>query len=316
MTIPDASLAIDVLGYSERLGRRIRQDPPVQLGVPSQRLAFVALSRGDRELAVALAEYMMEEFALLSDTVLNGWLAQLISHLTQRLDLPPLLLRVPGEHVWQVLQQAALQFQRDAIAAIRAGDAAAAATLLDHTRRVLKTINDETVRFVQDILTVLDDRFGEDGPVAAMRGPYESIWRERYRTWDDMSAEEKLQLSCEGMRSHFGGPARDGAFDVIDEGDRYRMEFAACGTGGMLRYGDAETGEGPWPTTGVNRTPQPYTWGKTGVPWYCTHCSLYLEHWPAQERGYPLRPVRYDDDPASEVSTAWFISKQPRAANL
>jgi hypothetical protein len=314
MTIPDASLATDVLGQSARLGRRIRQDPPAQLGVPSQRLALLALRRGETAQAVALAEYMMEEFALLSDTVLNGWLAQLTTHVTQRLDLPPVLLRVPGQHVWQALQQPAVAFQRDAIAAIWAGDAAAAAVLLDHTRRILKTINDETVRFIQDILTVLDDRFGEEAPVTAMRGPYESIWRERYRTWDDMSAEEKLQLSCEGMRSHFGGPARDGEFAVIDEGDRYRMEFAVCGTGGMLRYGDTETGEGPWPTTGVSRTPKPYTWGKTGVPWYCTHCSLYLEHWPEQDRGYPLRPVLYDDDPASPVSTAWFIDKEPQAA--
>ncbi|HEY7013126.1 MAG TPA: hypothetical protein VH480_10240 [Streptosporangiaceae bacterium] len=314
MTEPASSLQTDVLRHSERLGRRIRQDPPEQLGVPSQDLAVLALRRGETDLAVSLADYMMEEFGLLSDTVLNGWLSQLTEHLETRLGLPPLLLRVPGTHVWTALHRVALDFQQDAVAAILAGDTGQSALLLGHCRRVMKTINDETVRFIQDILTVLDQRFGEQAPVDAMRGPYESIWRERYRSWEDLTAEEKLQLSCEGMRSHFGGPARDGAFVVRDEGDRYCMEFAACGTGGMLRYGDPETGEGPWPTAGVNRTPQPYTWGKTGVPWYCTHCSLYLEHWPAEDRGYPLRPVRYDDDPASPVSTAWFIYKEPRHA--
>ncbi len=311
---PATPLQVDVLRYSAILGRRIRQDPPVQLGIPSQHLVVEATRRGDPELAVSLAEYMLEEFKLVSETVLNGWLAQLTGHLEGRLGLPSLLLRVPGTHVWAALYQVAVAFQQDAIAAIRAGDADTASTLLDHTRRVMKTINDETVRFIQDILTVLDEQFGEHAPIEALRGPYESIWRERYRGWESLSAEEKLQLSCEGMRTHFGGPARDGAFVVRDEGDRYCMEFAACGTGGMLRYGDPETGEGPWPTAGLNRTPQPYTWGKTGVPWYCTHCSLYLEHWPAEDRGYPLRPVLYDDDPASAVSTAWYIYKQPRYA--
>lgn len=314
MTGLPSLLRTDVLRYSERLGRRIRQDPPEQLGVPSAQLAVLALRRGETAAAVGLAEYMLEEFKLLNDTVLNGWLAQLTEHLAGRLSLPPLLLRVPAAHVWDTLYQVACAFQQDAVAAIRAGDPDNAALLLDHTRRVMKTINDETVRFIQDILTILDDQFGEQAPVEAMRGPYESIWRERYHAWEDMSAAEKLQLSCEGMRSHFGGPGRDGTFVVRDEGDRYRMEFAACGTGGMLRYGDPETGEGPWPTTGVNRAPQPYTWGKRGVPWYCTHCSLYLEHWPTEDRGYPLRPVHYDDDPASPVSTSWFIYKEPRYA--
>jgi hypothetical protein len=309
-----AMLQTDVLKYSEALGRRIRQDPPQQLGTPTQHLAVLAARRGNLDQSVGLAEYMLEEFTLLSDTVLNGWLAQLTEHLEQQLGLPTLLMRVPGTHVWRELCQVAAAFQQDAIAAIRTGGPDSAAILLDHTRRVMKTINDETVRFIQDILTILDDQFGERAPIEALRVPYESIWRERYQGWETMSPEEKLQLSCEGMRSHFGGPARDGAFVVRDEGDRYCMEFAVCGTGGMLRYGDAETGQGPWPTTGVNRTPQPYTWGKTGVPWYCTHCSLFLEHWPADDRGYPLRPVLYDDDPASPRSTAWYIYKEPRYA--
>ena len=77
MTEHASSLQTDVLGHSERLGRRIRQDPPGQLGVPSQDLAVLALRRGETDRAVSLAEYMMEEFTLLSDTVLNGWLSQI-----------------------------------------------------------------------------------------------------------------------------------------------------------------------------------------------------------------------------------------------
>jgi hypothetical protein len=309
-------LRVDVLRPSATFGRRIRQDPFGQLGVPTQDLVMVALERGETETAVELAEYMVEEFAILFESVLNGWLRQLIDHALDRMQTAGLdtLLRVPGNHLWKAFFAIGEQFQTDAIAAMRAGDVAGARVLLDHTRRTFKTINDETVRFIQDLLTVLDERWGEDAPILAMRGPYETIWRRRYAGWDQLTPDEKLQLTCEGMRTHFGGPGRTGAFEVYDDGDRFRMEFAVCGTGGILRYGDTETGEGPWPTTGVSRTPQPWTWGKAGVPWYCTHCSLYLEHWPAEDYGYPLRPVLYDDNPASPLSTSWFIYKLPGVA--
>ncbi|MER6523681.1 hypothetical protein [Streptomyces sp. NPDC001508] len=262
---------------------------------------------------MALAEYMAEEFAILFESVLNGWLRQLLEHTVGRMQVPELetVLRVPGKHVWESFHAVGRKLHAEAVTAVAEGDVAQAGAALDRTRLMFKTINDETVRFIQDLLTALDEREGEHTPIEAMRGAYETIWRDRYRSWNDLTPEEKLQLSCEGMRTHFGGPLRDGAFEVFDDGDRYRMQFAVCGTGGMLRYGDPETDGRPWPTTGVNRTPQPWSWGKVGVPWYCTHCSLFLEHWPAEDYGHPLRPLLYDDDEDSPLSTSWFIYKQP-----
>jgi hypothetical protein len=309
-------LEIDILRHSETFGRRIRQDPFGQQGVPTQELVLVALSRGETQIAIDLAEYMVEEFGILFESVLNGWLHQLIDTVKRSLlpaDLDT-LFRVPGRHVWQAFYSVGQRFQAEAVEAIRTGKNDTAQILLEHTRLTFKTINDETVRFIQDLLTLLDERGGESAPVESMRGAYESIWRNRYKAWNSLTPEEKLQLSCEGMRPHFGGLGRRGAFAVFDDGDRYRMEMAVCGTGGMLRYGDPETGAGPWPTTGVSRTPQPWTWGKTGIPWYCTHCSLFLEHWPAEDYGFPLRPVLYDDDAHSPLSTSWFIYKEPGAA--
>ena len=304
-------LRTDVLKYSARFGRAIRQDPPEQLGVPTQSLVFEALARGRRDEGLALAEYMLEEFRYLFDTMMSEWVGQLRDHAIQQLELRQgeLLLRVPATHIWTALLKVGETMHADGLQAIRSGQTELAQTCLDHARRVFKTMNDEMVRFVQDLLTCLDNEGGEGAPIQALRGPYETIWRKRYADWESFSAEERLQLSCEGMRSHFGGPQRLGDFTVVDEGIRYRMSFAPCGTGGILRWGDPETGDGPWETTGVNRTPAPYTWGKVGVPWYCTHCNLYLEHWPAEDTGRLLRPVLYEDDPASPVSASWLIYK-------
>jgi hypothetical protein len=302
------------VGYSNKLGRRLREDPALQLGVPTQDLVLVALDRKAKDDALALGGYMLDEFKIVFDTVLNGWLAQLMEYTIPRLaaQKAELLLRVPRKHVWDSLLKLASEFHAEAMRAIEADDRAGAELGLEHTRRTLKLINDETVRFIQDILTALADEHGEEEPVRALRGPYETIWRTRYQAWEELTALEQLQLSCEGMRAHFGGPRRRGEFDVIDEGDRYRMVFTPCGTGGMLRRGDPETGEPPWDSHGTNATPKPYTWGKVGVPWYCIHCSLYLEHWAAEDRGYPIRPVLFVDDPISAITTNWFVYKDGR----
>jgi hypothetical protein len=305
----DSPLRTDVVRPSEKFGRLLRQDPPEQLGVPCQDLAILALRRGRKDEAEALARYMVAEFRVVADTIFNNWLHQILEYAIPRLGAErfELALRVPRKHLWDAFFKVGEGFSEEAVAAIRAGEVEKAALLLDHVRRVFKTMNDETVRFIQDIFTALDDAYGEDEPVRVQRRPYETIWRDRYADWEKLSPEEQLQLSCEGMRAHYGGLTRHGEFKVIDEGDRYRMVFDPCGTGGVLRRGDPETGEPPWPTTGVNRTPRPYTWGKVDVPWYCTHCSLYLEHWAAEDYGWPIRPVVFDNDP--DIPVSWLIYK-------
>jgi hypothetical protein len=296
-----------VVAYSETFGRLIRQDSPRQLGVPTQYLAILATQRGDLPAAETLARYMRQEAAHIFDSMMTLWLQELLDYADRSLGLGRFatLMRVPRQHVWASLQRVGNDFVADAIDALHEADGAAFDVGLSHARRVYKTMGDEVVKFVQDILTEI----AGDGPVSAMREPYEHIWRRRYGTWESLTGEERLQLSSEGMRAHYGGPTRQGEFKVVDEGTRFRMTFAGCGTGGVLRRGDPETGEEPYPTAGIVKTPKPYSWGLTGVPWYCVHCSLYLEHWPAMEEGINRRPVIFVDDPTSAVTTEWLVYK-------
>jgi hypothetical protein len=300
-----------VVAYSETFGRLIRQDSPCQLGVPTQYLAVLATQRGDLPAAETLAQYMHQEATHIFDSMMTLWLQELLDYADRSLGLSRFatLMRVPRQHIWASLQRVGNDFVAEAIGALHRADLATFDVALSHARRVYKTMGDEVVKFVQDILTEIARAEGEDGPVSAMREPYEHIWRRRYATWESLTGEERLQLSCEGMRAHYGGPTRQGEFKVVDEGTRFRMSFAGCGTGGVLRRGDVETGEDAYPTTGIIRTPKPYSWGLTGVPWYCVHCSLYLEHWPAMEEGINRRPVIFVDDDASPVTTEWLVYK-------
>ena len=300
-----------VVAYSPAFGRPIRQDVPRQLGVPTQYLAVLATRRGDLPAAETLARYMQQEASYIFDSMMTLWLQELLDYADRSLGLGRFttLMRVPRQHVWASFQRMGNDFVTEAISALHQADVATFDVTLSHARRVYKTMGDEVVKFVQDILTEVASAEGEDGPVSAMREPYEHIWRRRYAGWESLTGEERLQLSCEGMRAHFGGPTRQGEFKVVDEGTRFRMTFAGCGTGGVLRRGDVETGEGAYSTTGLVAVPKPYSWGLRGVPWYCVHCSLYLEHWPVMEEGVNRRPVIFVDDDASPVTTEWLVYK-------
>jgi len=297
------------LVYSEKVGRLLRMDPPEELGVPTQNLIELSVEARRWGEAIELLDYMRQESDVLNETVLRGWLTSLITYAKTRFGQGELelLLRVPSGDLLHAFEGLARQHHTDARLHLIAEEAEPALRAVDAMRFAFKTLNDVVVKWIQDVLTVLADNFGEDEPTRAMRPAYDQIWRERYRHWDDLSAHEQLALSSEGMRAHFGGPTRRGEFRVLDEEDRYTMYFDPCGTGGVLRRGDSETGSAPYATTGVNTVPRQDTWGKTGVHWYCTHCSLYMELFPALEGGNPLRPLSHNID--HEKPCVWHVYK-------
>lgn len=301
----------NVVSHSTTFNRKIRQDPSEQLGIPTQYLAMLAAERGDLEVAEELARYMRQESDFIFDSMMTLWLKQLMDYAKKTLGMEQLenIFRVPESHVWANFQKVGNDFIEEALQELSAKNMHGFDLGLSHARRVYKTMGDEVVKFVQDILTEVALIEGDKGPITALKGPYETIWRKRYEIWEKLTGEERLQLSCEGMRAHFGGPTRQGEFKVVDEGKRFRMTFAGCGTGGVLRRGDMETGEGPYFSIGTVRTPEGYSWGKTGMPWYCVHCNLYLEHWPTEENGINRRPVIFIENPNSTVTTEWLVYK-------
>ena len=52
------------------------------------------------------------------------------------------------------------------------------------------------------------------------------------------------------------------------------------------------------PQDGVNQEPHLWTWQKTGIHWYCSHCAISMEWLPGRKRGRPLRPLDHVMDPA------------------
>lgn len=115
--------------------------------------------------------------------------------------------------------------------------------------------------------------------------------------------EDLALMLAEHLRAHFSGGGRDGAVEIVEEPDRYRLVFAPCGTGGVLR--DPAI---PGLTLLPDATPE--TWNRAGqVPAYCAHCAKN-ELTSITRLGFPAWVTEFDPDPAKPCG--WTIYKDPK----
>ena len=154
--------------------------------------------------------------------------------------------------------------------AMRAGRTDEALDFLEYGCAENEAIHDSIVAFVDDTLTYLA-RFGEEEIEKFLR-------RELYPSAKHLlsvtpGVEESLQRWAGVMRAHYANVT------IIEESDRYVVRCDPCGSGGRLRR-----------TRSVATTKKayPWSWGKTGIPYYCTHCCVH-EIISTELRGYPLR---------------------------
>jgi hypothetical protein len=299
------------LEYSLILNRTIRLDDLDTLGVSSQTLAEQAMRDGDWESAAALVDYFYEEMRIMHG-ILTVWIKDILRYIVEHAGADDGAACAASSGIARMLETYPLgQAPRVRCQEAIAGrDAALAVNWLDRMRLEFKNPHEMLVAWIQDLLTYIANTWGEEAVLDSILETHQSIWGDRYARWDQMTPHEKLALTVEGMRGgHFSGPDRRGDVELRDEGDRLVMVMQPCGSGGILRGGDPETGRGPYPVGegGVNRKPHPWTWQKTGVHWYCSHCAISMEWLPGRKRGRPLRPLDHIMNPAGPCT--WYIYK-------
>ena len=303
------------LEFNKKLNRMLRLDDFATLGVSSQTLAEEAIWAGEIEKAVALVDYFHQEMRIMHG-ILTTWLADIIRYIVQHggptengAEIANTLLATwitypYGEALRENCKEAIRASVDDALLADEAID------LLDRMRLEFKVPHDVLVAWVQDLLTSIAERWGEDTVLESILETHQSIWGDRYENWLKMTPHERMALTVEGMRGgHFSGAGRRGDMSLRDDGDRLVMVMELCGSGGVLRRGDPETGRPPHPVGehGVNQQPHDWTWQKTGVHWYCSHCAIAMEWLPGRRKGRLLRPLDHVMDP--QAPCTWYVYK-------
>jgi hypothetical protein len=82
-------------------------------------------------------------------------------------------------------------------------------------------------------------------------------------------------------------------FTITEEPDRFKMVFDPCMTGRIRRQRD-ENGQ-PIACLGRTKEPHPWSWGRTGVPYWCTRICT-AERLTIEQRGYPFMVTRCAKD--------------------
>ena len=154
--------------------------------------------------------------------------------------------------------------------AMQTGRTDEAINFLEYCSAEHRTGSDFLVSFIDDVLTHLA-HFGEEEVEKVLRQVFYD--RTKNRLSVTPSVEKALQIFAESHRSYFGN------FTIMEEPDRYVIRCDPCGSGGTLMR-----------TKNVGRTKKayPWSWGKSGISYYCTHCCVH-EIISTELRGYPLR---------------------------
>lgn len=201
----------------------------------------------------------------------------------------------------------------EAYDAIDRGDGEEAKRLLESFRFEEQLLQDIYVDWIWAMLTWVRDELGEPSVERIMRETLGSWAIARYANYLDLSFDEQLAMTVEGMRGHLGGPGRQGNVEVVDEGNRVVVAFDPCGSGGRARRGDAARNIPPAterPEFGFSHGAHDWTWRREGVCLYCSHCSLVNEILPIERLGFPIRVTEYPEHP--EDKCRWILYKDPR----
>lgn len=292
------------LVWSRHLNRVVRQDDAEFVGISTQTLIERAVRVGEYMHASALAEYFWTEMHIIG-RALYTWIDDIVRY-------------EPNPHKdsvrWPLsegLMRGVESFNPGAgdLAKARAAfedrDAASGLAAVERLRVRWCAVHDFLVVWIQELLTSLAEEYGEDAVLESVKRAFENIWRPRYAVWNTMDPLERLQLSVEGMRGHLSGMGRRGDVGIVEEDDRYVMVLDPCGSCGVMRRGDPESGRAPWPVAG-NQLARPWTWGRTGLGWYAIHSPIAMEYLWYEVGEPPLRPLEGCD---GHGPCRWFIYK-------
>lgn len=129
-------------------------------------------------------------------------------------------------------------------------------------------------------LTVLAQKAGEERLGEALRAITEMAWNRPDLLPEQMSTEDYLAFLVEQRR------AMHDQVRVEEEWNRYVLVLDHCNAGGRMARLRGEHGE-PYPAVGRTRRGYPWSWGRTGIPYWCCMQAMTDEIQPIERRGRP-----------------------------
>jgi hypothetical protein len=175
--------------------------------------------------------------------------------------------------------------------AIREGKIDEAQKYLDYGQSESLAMHNQLAAVMAESFTYIAETFGEEQlPICHRKQTYEMV----KQAISLAPGPQLIYQYAEFHRGHFSN------FTISEDAEKYTLVYNPCGSGGRLRQNNIG---------GVTKKAYPWSWGKSGVPYYCTHCCVAWEILPTEMRGYPLRINLTGDKPGDPCTH--LIYKRP-----
>ncbi len=197
------------------------------------------------------------------------------------------------------------------------------------SRRIREKKMDEAVRLCEEMKTsqiLLHDFFADSCTImwswvgnTMGEGAVESMFRYIFaqsakRQYFDAARAQTMphltvDLLARSWRAHccFGAGAHPGAFSITEDDEKFTFHLHPCASGARLwRNGRYEPGQGGR----LSDEKHPWTYQRSGFPYYCIHCAFLNEILPCESAYgfllWPVDPLLHKDD-----ECAWHVYKDP-----
>lgn len=196
-----------------------------------------------------------------------------------------------------------------AIEAIDAGDLERARKLCGEMRHEWQMLHDLMAAGVLDLVSFIQQRLGEEGVAEAWSESMSRGWRRHHDAINSLDRRTIVELLAATWRAHStsGTGPHPGAFTVTEDEEKVTFSLHPCGSGQRLVQNGAYEG---LPDGGRTRAAHDWSFGREGMPLYCTHCSFMNESLPIEWSGYPLYPLDPPEDYETDPCT-WYWYKDP-----
>jgi len=154
----------------------------------------------------------------------------------------------------------------EAVRVLEAGDGAGARALIDDKERgQYVPLHDRIIRFMAESFALVLWRFGP-GELLQFHLATAEGQRAGFEKWEAMTAAEFARVTAFLLKQHMG------EVQVREDGEKFTIEQAPCGSGGRLRLLGAYEGPAALPMVEV---PGALTLDAPPMPVYCSHCPVW-----------------------------------------
>ena len=164
-----------------------------------------------------------------------------------------------------------------ALEAIEAGNKEEA---LKYTRQVWdegRPLHDLHGDYIASLLTFISRRFGEECVEEANRYVGEEVWKPLLMSFRDRGPSALAEAFASFLRAH----GYD--FSCVEDEEKFMFVARYCPSGGRMKMeGKEETSEGHPYCFGTTKKGYPWSFNRSGVSYYCTHCALFMDLLPRE----------------------------------